>query len=518
MAMSAGAPEYSAANETMQLDGHQTVPAEKWNELVASGCFNVGSASTQADADGKTPPAPIGGSYTDWEYLGQGRFNAELGLVEPCDVDVWYCTTDPSGNGMGVDAYQIDGVYTKGIRFVSMPYIDYTKIGSTDTGLTKDGKNIMMDELSNYYNVGISSSLQSIERGILEIGALYYVDDPEVVDNVVAYGKETVKLAGEFYDYRVNLEIAGECRDGARLKVNTSFYDATNVKVKCYPGALNYRQLLVNSNAQHNDATIEALTESGSQYFPLDADGTYTVIVTYNKGEEMEYQSATYEYDSQWEDYGTAEFTEDYLASYYDNFPVATATGIKVQQHKVNKGHFRLVNPYSTTDTWVKIYPRLQYAEPEVNSFLVINAEKPEQVYVYINPVDITYDDGVRMVCGSAAHYNLINDRTEEQITERGYWGKIETADGVSTITFPERTLMMRPVNSESPLFANMNGAFKVVMKATGAGVDDITVTPDDVTAVAAYTLSGMSVDIDAAPAGIYVVKYSDGSARKIVK
>lgn len=510
----AQSPYRTSATTPLPLDGTQTEMSDNARTLAASGAFD----RTTGQSTARVAPKPLGGSYSEWEMLGTGRFNAELGVMSPCDVNIYYCTTDPSGMGMGVDAYYIEGIFDNYLPVVSMPFIDYTNIGNVFTGKYVDNKGIFIDELSNHYNVGMASTIADLSVGIIKIASLYYTDDPDIVDNVVTYGYETIQLDGDFKDYRVDFEVAGECRDRAALKTNISFVDATNVKIKAYPGALSYPQTLQAANAQHADQTITAIAESGSHYIDLTDDGTYTVIATFDKGDdEWEYLTGTYDYDSRWEEFGTAEFTEDYLASYYDGFPVATAAGIKVERHKVNTGHYRLVNPYSTTDTWVKIYPRLQYAEPEVNSFLVINAENPEKVYIYINPVDITYDDGVRMVCGSAAHYNIINDRGDDVITEKGYWGSFTTTDGVSTVSFPERTLMMRPANTDAPLFANMNGGFKVVITDKNAGISDA-VASSDAVATEAYTLTGCRVDLGSAPAGLYLVKYTDGSVRKVVK
>lgn len=470
---------------------------------------------SEPDASVCGAPKPLGGGFSDWELVGKGRFKGELGVIKPCDVTVYFCTTDP--DGMGVDSWYIDGLFPDGLRVADMPFISYCNIGSADTGvLSEDGKPIMIDELSNHYSVGMASSVDKT-LGRITLASLYYTDDPDVVDNVVAYGLETVQLEGDYKDYRVRFSIAGECREGARLKADISFVDATNVKMVCYPRAItSVEELLACANAQHYNADVPVLAQSGSSYFDLPAAGSYTVVATYGKdGGSWEYQAGVYNYDTQWEDAGTAELTDDYLASYYDEFPICTASGIKVQRHTVDDGLYRLVNPYSTTDTWTSVWNKLQVAQPEVNSYMMIDAQRSDRVFIYINPMDITNDDGVRMVFGSAAHYNLINGRTEDQITEKGYWGTVEKADGVSTITFPERSLMMCTVDNQSPLFANNNGRFKVVIDESGAGVVDV--VAGETVPVAAYTLTGIPVDVRSAAPGIYLVRYSDGTVRKTI-
>ncbi|MDO4320310.1 MAG: hypothetical protein Q4C34_07005, partial [Bacteroidales bacterium] len=101
-----------SSRQVMSLDGYQTVLSDNARALSASGVFDAPAPALRSDNAPRKAPSPLGGSFTDWELLGKARFNAELGVVEPCDVDVWYCTTDPSGMGMGVDSYHIEGVFT----------------------------------------------------------------------------------------------------------------------------------------------------------------------------------------------------------------------------------------------------------------------------------------------------------------------------------------------------------------------------------------------------------------------
>ncbi len=118
------------------------------------------------------------------------------------------------------------------------------------------------------------------------------------------------------------------------------------------------------------------------------------------------------------------------------------------------------------------------------------------------------------MVAGSAAHYNIIHGRTDEQITEKGYWGSIATEGNVSTVTFPRMTLMMRPANTMSPMFAGYNDAFKVVITKTSDGVSDI--AADDNAPVEYYNLQGVRVENPAA--GLYIRRQGSKVSKVIVK
>ncbi len=464
-------------------------------------------------------PNDLGGNFSSWEVLGTGHFNAELGILPECDVTVYYCTTDP--NGYGTDSWYFDGIMD-GVRMAGWPFMEHYNIGNNDTGRTYQGKAVKTAELSNYYSVGMKSGYDKA-LGKFSLAMLYYVDDPEVAANVVAYGIETVQLDGDFKDYRTSLEIAGETREGKRIKVNPSFVDATDVKVSCYNRAFPMKEdgtpgdeLLSTIEAQRSDANITALTSSDPCYFDMNDDGTYTVIMTYTgENDTKGYNIAVHDYDSKWEDYGTADFTDDYLASYYNDFPIKTATGLKLQKHTGSE-IYRIFNPYSSSDTWTSEWSRLKIAEPEVNSYFVINAENPEHAYIYINPIDITDGDGIRLVVGSAAHYNIINGRTEEAITEKGYWGTITKDGNTATVTFPQTTLMMRPINSEYPMFANYNNGFKAVLNGTPSGIGDITSDMGNDAPVEYYNLQGMRVDNP--ENGLYIRRQGTTVTKVLVK
>ncbi len=481
-----------------------TAPAKK---MISPGDFKQITPVMKA-------PNDLGGNFSSWEELGVGKFNAELGLVDPVnDITVYYCTTDPYG--YGVDSWYFEGLYD-GVRMAGMPFIDYFNIGTGKTGLTYQGKPVMYDELSTHYDIGMESYYDET-MGLFHFAMLYYVDDPNDVDNVIAYGYETFQLAGEFKDYRVELSIAGETKDGNLLKVNNTFVDAENVKIGIYPRAMTYPDLIMTAASQRADESIPVLTESVPQYFALGDDGIYTALLTYTgKDGAEEFMYDSYEFDSKWTNYGTADFTDDYLASYYTDFPIKTVTGLKLQKHN-EKDIYRIVNPYTTDNTWTSIWSKLQPAEPECNSYFVINAEDKEKVYIYINPIDITLDDGSRLIVGSAAHYNIINDRTDEQITEKGYWGRAdESADGDLTITFPQTTLMMRPSTSDYPLFAGYNDAFKAVLHFDPSTSSVENIDFDTFESKEYFTLQGTRVD--APSKGIYIMRQGDKVSRILVK
>lgn len=468
----------------------------------------------------KAPPADLGGNFSSWETLKNGHFNADLGLAEECDVIVYWCTTDPSGMGMGVDSWYFDGLFN-GVRLAGMPFIENYQIGSGQTGYTYKGKPVMYDDIKYHYSVeGVGSGYDEA-LGLFTFGILYYVDDPDVIDNVVGFGNETVQLEGEYLDYRASLDIIGETKDAKRLKVKPGFVDAANVKVQAYAKAYEYDEfgdpadeLQAVIDAQYTDASIATIDRADAIYFDLSTDATYTVVMTYEVAEgAKEYIVDTYKFDSNWSDYGTADFTDDYLSSYYDGFPIITVPDVKVQKYN-GKDIYRLINPWTTDDQFFKAYTRLKAVDNETNSFFVINAERPEKVYIEINPTDITYDDGVRMVAGSAAHYNIINGRTDEQITEKGYWGSIAYDNDQATVSFPRMTLMMRPANTMSPMFAGYNDAFKVVITKNGAGVNDIAF--DDNAPVEYYNLQGLRVENPAN--GIYIRRQGAKAEKVIIK
>lgn len=132
--------------------------------------------------------------------------------------------------------------------------------------------------------------------------------------------------------------------------------------------------------------------------------------------------------------------------------------------------------------------------------------------------MDITDGDGVRLVMGSAAHYNIINGRSDDVITEKGYWGTTAYANEGNTVSvsFPERVLMMRQATSEYPLFAGFNDSFAVTMtKSASTAVSEL--TADDNAPAAYFDLTGRPV---ATPAegGVYIRRQGGTVSKVLIK
>ncbi len=503
----------SLAANAIYADNSQPAPIIKKITSEQLSAISQSPTSTQ-------PPADLGGNFSSWELLGTGNFNAELHLVDPAPVTVYWCTTDPLDKG--VDSWYIDGVFENPIRIAGMPFIDYYNINNFDTGYTYKGKPIMVEELTKHYDIGVETMVYP-DLGKIELAMLYYVDSPDNVDNVIGYGIETVRLDGDFKDYNVNMTVAGETTDGTSLKVDLTFADATNVKTSAFAMDLGYSvnddDLSAWISDLRDDASIAPLAETGSVYLPLNTTGTYVVVTTFDTDKDNatdNYKVATYNFEAEWSDWGTAKYTDDYLSSYYTDFPVCTAEGIKVQRHATEQ-RYRMVNPYTTTDTWTSVWSRLQAVDPEVNSYMEINCVNPEHTYIVISPSDITDGDGVRLVMGSAAHYNIINGRPDEAITEKGYWGNTTYSDdkNIVSVSFPRMTLMMRQISSEYPLFAGMNDAFALVMTASDqAGINEIETSSAEQAPIY-YDLQGRIVDKKPDP-GIYI-KHQGSNVEKVI-
>ena len=92
----------SLAANAIYADNSQPAPIIKKITSEQLSAISQSPTSTQ-------PPADLGGNFSSWELLGTGNFNAELHLVDPAPVTVYWCTTDPMG--MGVDSWYIDGVF-----------------------------------------------------------------------------------------------------------------------------------------------------------------------------------------------------------------------------------------------------------------------------------------------------------------------------------------------------------------------------------------------------------------------
>lgn len=156
-----------------------------------------------------------------------------------------------------------------------------------------------------------------------------------------------------------------------------------------------------------------------------------------------------------WKQIGWVDYTDDYVTTFYDIPNLTYRVPIETPVEEAGKGMYRLVNAYG------QYYPFNEPGDwdPTVTSYLEINAQNPEQVYIPTCEQATDWGDG-DFLCSSLAYYYLSHGYSAAAIANAGFFGTL--ADGV--ITFPAGTLLfgMADFNNGGLYDSNPNGAFCV--------------------------------------------------------
>lgn len=254
----------------------------------------------------------------------------------------------------------------------------------------------------------------------------------------------------------------------------------TDVKIGVYPSAdvEKYGMDVIVSDLRYEDEKVNAsvpadtlaLINSNVGYTDLFTglkDGTaYTLVVWGTNG--MQTKVATAEYTTTknpevFKSLGKATYTDDIVGPLFEADPVTYE--VEVEESQDNPGKYRLKNPYG------EVYP---YNEPgdwddTQDYYLVIDATDPKYVSIGLQDLGLDWGYGMMSVIGGAEYFIESGQATEDQMKEAGYYGTLK--DGV--ITFNPKTLFV--ADDDGMYYANMNGAFKVVLPSAKA--DDTTAT-----------------------------------------
>ena len=280
------------------------------------------------------------------------------------------------------------------------------------------------------------------ETGVFSIFMAYYT-----VDQAVTFQWEYYGLPG-FAVYDMTFQKMGNfvTVDGAEQIVISAYrtddlasykYDLVEGGITSENATASLQALLANEEAP---VVTEQLTNLA---FTLTNDGDYGIIVAgYDAAGNhvySTYYNFTYESVQKVSEYtpiGKAMYTDGFLYSVYDDLG-GTSWEVEVEQHKLNPGIIRLVNPYQFP-TWDEGMTEWNL---DGNYYITINMEDPNRVYIYESKLGIqtSSQQGPLYVSSMAYDYMFNGDDpfTAEELDELGCFGKVE--DGI--ITFPGASL-----------------------------------------------------------------------------
>lgn len=288
-----------------------------------------------------------------------------------------------------------------------------------------------------------------------DITGTFYLDlIAYVSDGYFGYGYETCVMNGylDTNDYTVNLtdlgmvEIGGNNYELISMSWDAAAlvrYTAVETSSLMQDGEIN-EDLLADLAGNMEDGSVDSsiAAQQGNYSFSFDSKGNYTVVVVGYKEEndgtytQQSLQYVSFDYETTdpnegWNILGYALYTDGYLGGLYG--VEETTYYVELQESQTQKGLYRLVNPYGADYPWNEPGDW----DPNVTSYLYVNASNPDCVYIPESPQTLDWGDGA-LTCYSLAAYQLEGGATEDQVIAAGVNGTVK--DG--KITFPEKSLL----------------------------------------------------------------------------
>lgn len=212
--------------------------------------------------------------------------------------------------------------------------------------------------------------------------------------------------------------------------------DVAYVKSGFVPGywtfdAENYGEFVSEYGAKYQGGKLSAITVSGDP-------GIYTAYAgAYNEKDELLSVDSGYFFiqdddSDNWQEAGTAKWTESLLSTLFRDIPVEELT-MTYEEHKEMPGYYRLVNPYATHSmAEVLCTPHASH-----NHYIYIDATDPERVKIEAGPIGVATSYGSSVVMSKGYYYEICGEDPDE-IKEYGYYGTM--AD--NKISFPNSEVM----------------------------------------------------------------------------
>lgn len=321
------------------------------------------------------------------------------------------------------------------------------------------------------YNPAASSgpSYFDSETGTFYLDLIYYVSE-----GYFGYGYETCVLNGymDTNDYTVTLADNGavSIADENYQIINFTWTDAVQMVLYTVVETSsledeegNISEDILDELAEkmmEGEVDAELVEDQGNLSFSFPASGNYTVVAlgiapNLSTG-QYEAKSTTYlsfQYTSAdpnagWTSLGMVEYTDAYMCAIFNVQPITWE--VEMQENDETPGLYRLVNPYG------EAYPYNEPGDydPKKNSYLIINAEDPEGVYIPESPQSLDWGYGSLSCFSMAGNYIINGGYDVETVKAAGYCGTLK--DGL--ITFPAKTLLVTMADLGGWYYANAYG------------------------------------------------------------
>ncbi len=307
----------------------------------------------------------------------------------------------------------------------------YTYVSQINPNAIPDGATA-----ENFRNMSVYDS----ETGLFEMSIIYYTSE-----GILAQRDEYFQLPG-FANYSVEFNYTGNFVDakGNELAI-VQAYKSDDVNSYTYAlksGKLTEEEVDAVAEELANDEEAELNYDTTTNLsFSLNEEGDYTIVaVGYDEsGKQVlttsySFTFASVQVNNPWTNLGLVEYTDGFFCMALKPEYCNETMEVELLQSKETSGLYRLKNPYME---W-SVNQENGYTMIESGSYIEFNIQNPNCVYITDSPLGLTLDANGQLCGYSYAAFLLENGKTQQDIIQAGYAGKLE--HGV--ITFPAGTLL----------------------------------------------------------------------------
>lgn len=284
------------------------------------------------------------------------------------------------------------------------------------------------------------ASTYNEKTGLFTIYTVYYA--PGV--GIALDADEYFQLPG-YADYTIEMSKTGSFvnNDGEEQVIINAYKseDLTSFAYKLVPGALDDETAVaVYAEIEANPENVIDQVQTNIS-LSLTEEGTYSIAyVGFDGSDPVLTGFYTFQFESvaktpEWEDWGTALYTDGFLYSVFDDLGGDTWE-VPVQKHVSEEGLIRLVNAYSS-EYWPQGSTNL---DVEGKHYIVLNIADPERVYIETSELGINVNPKYGDLIGTSYAYQALSQgATVAQIDAAGLWGKIDEG----YVVFPGASLWL---------------------------------------------------------------------------
>lgn len=304
-----------------------------------------------------------------------------------------------------------------------------------------------------------------------------------------AVGVEYLQLPGSFKSYDISLQYRGNfVNSGGTESAVIGVTRTTDVAAYSYrviDHEITAEEAATIAQEIMADPEAELITETGDISLELPAEGRYAIVaVGYDSSSAavcntyLNFNYRSVQKESEWEKYGTCEYTDGFLTTFFNDKIAGHTWEVEVERHKTNSGMYRIVNPYAVWYQNFVVPNQLQsaFSLSEEKGYIVIDATDPDGVYLPLSDMGLSVDAQMPTgtTPGEIAAYSLAADAMEgnnaitlDQCKLLGLCGTL--VDGV--VTFPAEKLIVMSLSTGDGWYANYDATFRLDMSFVDAQV-----------------------------------------------